>query len=242
VTDDLMAQFAQMQKYTTALHNVINTAQDQAPQQSEGSDQTGTVHVTLGPDGLPVTFRVGNNWKHQITPETFGGAVFNAFQAAIGDRLTAWGDALADNGWQQRVDELKGGPAHAPDVGRIPLAFRKPVEDVAPRAIDEVTEDVLRAFGNVDSFAAQSAGATGADRTDHLTIGLSATGMTSCTVDARWVADQSAAALMNALSEALLSAKEDLASKSEQRAQASGLDDLVTEAMALLKNVSKYTD
>jgi hypothetical protein len=237
-----MAQFGQMQNYAAALHDLINTAQAQAPQRSEGADRTGTVHVTLGPDGLPASFRVESNWTRKVKPEAFGDTVFEAFQAAIGDRLSVWGDTLADDGWQQRIDRLKGGPASASGQGRIPLAFRSPVQDVTPRPLDEVTEDVLKAFGNVDSFAAQPGGAMGTDRSEHVTINLSSTGMTSCTVDARWVSTQSAAQVMNALSEALSGAKEDLSGKSEKPEQTSGLDGLIAEAMALLKDTSKRAD
>lgn len=57
--DDLMAQFAQMQKYTAALHGLITEAQAQAPQRSEGADQSKAVRVVLGHERLqpPLTIR-----------------------------------------------------------------------------------------------------------------------------------------------------------------------------------------
>ena len=93
-----MAQFAQMQKYAAALHDLINTAQAQAPRHSAGADQTGSVRVTLGPAGLPMSFRVDNHWHRKIKPDAFGDTVIEAFQAAVGDRLSTWGDTLSLSG------------------------------------------------------------------------------------------------------------------------------------------------
>jgi hypothetical protein len=243
MTDDLMAQFAKMQEYTTALHAMVNAAQSQAPSESKGSDRTGSVHVTLDTDGIPVSFRVDNRWNRNIEADSFGDVVFEAFQAAIGDRLTVWSDSLTEDGWQERVDKLQGGPTGVAPEGRVPPAFRKPAEEVTPRALDEVAEDALKAFDNVDSYSMQPEGAIGTDRSGHLAIGLSSSGMTSCTADGQWVSTQSAARLMNALGEALANAKEDLAAKVEsQGGIGGGLDRLLGEAMALLKDPSKYVD
>jgi hypothetical protein len=240
VTDDLMAQFAQMQKYTATLHNLMTAAQSQAPRQSEGADKTGTVRITLGPDGLPTTFRVGSDWDRRMEPAAFGGAVMEAFQVAINDRMETWTQSLAEDGWRDRADQLKN-PGSA-TTGRVPAAFRKPVEDVNPRPLSDITEDMFKAFDNVQTAPPKTDGANGTDRTGKLAIGLSATGMTSCTVDERWAGDQTAARLMNALGEALASAKADLALKSAKPQPASGLDRLFAEAMALLNDPRKLAD
>lgn len=96
--DDLMRQFAQMQQYTAALHGLITAAQAHAPQHSEGADQSRTVHVVLGSDGLPESFRVASDWTRRIEPAAFAGAVLEACQVAISDRLAVWTKTLEDAG------------------------------------------------------------------------------------------------------------------------------------------------
>ncbi|MGQ0839138.1 hypothetical protein [Actinokineospora sp.] len=244
--EDMMAQFAQMQRYATALQNLVAGAQEHAPRESEGADPTKSVHVTLGPDGLPTTFRVDTEWERKMGPETFGGAVVEAFQAAIGERLSAWTSALAEDGWQDRVDKLKGGLTGAPDKGRIPPAFRKPdAEDIPARPVGDLSEQVIKAFDNIDVFSAQSAArgvGTGMDRSGKLTIVLSTTGLTSCSADAHWVGEQTAARLMNALGEALAAAKADLAANAEKPAPNNGMDQVLAEAMALLNDPRRLAD
>ncbi|MCE7001635.1 hypothetical protein LWC34_02085 [Kibdelosporangium philippinense] len=242
MTDELAVQFAQMQKYTATLHSLMTAAQSHAPRQSAGADKSGAVRITLGPDGLPASFRVDNDWDRKITPAAFGGAVMEAFQVAINDRMETWTRALAEDGWRDRVDQVKG-PATATE-GRIPAAFRKPVEEVNPRPIGDIAEDMFKAFDTVDALAAvpKSDGASGTDRTGKITISLSSSGLTSCTVDEHWAARQTAAQLMNALSQALTAAKEDLSRKSQKPQPMSGVDRLFAEAMALLHDPRRLAD
>jgi hypothetical protein len=238
-----MAQFAQMQKYTAALHGLMSSAQAQAPRHAEGSNRTGSVRVTLGPDGLPESFHVDREWNRRISSDAFASGVLEAFQAAVSDRMAVWGESLAEDGWQDRVDRLKGGLTNAPE-GRIPPAFRKPVEEVRPRPIGDVTEDVIKALDNMNAFSSmpRDDSATGTDRRGDLTITLSPTGLTSCTADGDWVSQQSAASLMNALGEALAAAKEELRNKAENPEPVSGLDRLFAEAMALLNDPGRLAD
>lgn len=240
MTDDLAAQFAQIQKYTATLHSLMTVAQEHAPRQSEGADESGAVRVILDSDGLPRTFRVDNNWDRKIDPAAFGGAVMEAFQAAISDRLEAWSRSLAEDGWRDRVDQLKG--PSAPTGGQVPAAFRKPVENVAPRPIGDIAEDVFKAFDNVAAPPPKTNGASGTDQTGKLAVTLSAQGLTSCTVDERWAADQTAARLMNALGQALAAAKEDLSRNSQNPQPLSGVDRLFAETMALLNDPRRLAD
>lgn len=118
------------------------------------------------------------------------------------------------------------------------------MEQVTPRRLDEVTEDVFKAFDNLDAFAAmpRTEGASGTDASGKLTITLSGTGMTACTADERWVTQQTSAKLMNALSEALRAAKGKLATMTAKPEPAGGMDRLFAEAMALLNDPRKLAD
>lgn len=248
MTDELMAQFAQLQRYTAALHQLITTAQEQSPRRSEGADATGAVCVEIGPDGLPTTFRVDGQWDRMLAPEDFGGAVVQACQAAIGDRLAEWSAALQASGWQHEADRLRGGPTAQPTtpLTRVPPAFRRPVPDVRPRPIGQITEDVLAAFDDTAQFVPPTAaGGTGAAAGGKLVVTLSPTGLTSCTADGRWVAEQTAARLMNALSEAVTAAKADLGRRAPETAvpgSGAGMDRLLAEAMALLNDPRRLAD
>ncbi|WP_173142236.1 hypothetical protein [Kibdelosporangium persicum] len=158
------------------------------------------------------------------------------------DRMEAWTRSLAEDGWRDRVDQAKG-PSTATE-GRIPAAFRKPVEEVNPHPIGDIVEDVFKAFDAVDALTAvpKSDAANGTDRTGKLTIGLSSSGLTSCTVDEHWAVRQTAAQLMNALSQALTAAKEDLSRESQKLQPMSGVDRLFAEAMALLNDPRRLAD
>ena len=245
MTDDLMAAFAQMQHYTAALHRLIATAQEQAPRRSEGTDDSGAVRVELGADGLPTAFQVDRDWERMLEPEAFGAAVVQACQAAMGDRLSAWSTSLQDSGWQDGANRLRGGPQAQPATPptRVPPAFRRPVPEVTPRPLGQLTEDVLAAFDGVGDFAAPRPGAsTGSGGGGKLTITLSTTGLSSCTADPTWVDAQTSARLMNALSEALAEAKSKLDRTPPASPEPPGMDRLLAEAMALLKDPRRLAD
>lgn len=234
MTDDLAAQFAQMQRYALALKDMVNSAQSQSPSRAQGSDATGAVRVVLGPDGIPTSFRVDRDYNRKIDPGSFGSAVLEAFQSAMEDRLSTWGNSLVENGWQQRQEDLQRGRYQPTAESQVPAAFRQPSATTAPRALDEVTEDVLRAFDNASQYSSHPRTARGTDQSGHLTIELSTSGMTSCTADGAWVSKQTAARLTNALGQALSRAREVLAEASEPPGGATSLDQLVAEALALL--------
>lgn len=232
--DELLAELAQLHDYAQGLQGLLATAREAAPAASSGSDRTGTVTVALGPDGLPESFQVRPDWHRTIAAAAFAGVVLEAFQAAVGERLKAWTGTLDDQGWRASVERLE---TDARPAGRIPPAFRCPTTD--PRSVDAVTEDMIKAFDDVHRFAeagVATATGRGADRSGNLTLVLSAAGLVSCTADADWVSTQSAAALMNALGAALRAARADLARRPEQPSRSDGLDSLLGEAFALLRD------
>lgn len=199
--DDLLAQFAQIQRYPAGLQDLLAEAQAVAPQHSEGTDKSGAIRVQLGPDGIPTSFRVSNDWAQRLEPAEFGPAVVEACQSAIGQRLEEWTGSLEEDNWQDKVERLKGGPSDTTppprEPGRIPPALRRAVEEAEPRRLDLLAEEMITAFDNVESLVPPpvepASGSAG-----RLTITLSSTGLTSCTTEPRWVSGQSAAGLMNA--------------------------------------------
>lgn len=245
MTDDLMRELTQIQQYATGLQGLLATAQAEAPRSSEGTDRTGTVRVFLDSDGLPSSFRVEFGWNRKIAAEHFGGAVLEAFQAAMGERLAVWTRTLEEQGWQAQADQLRLDLEEASTPGDIPPAFRQPTEVVNPRPIDQVAEDMIKAFDQVGSFAAPSPQATtgtGSSRSGKLVLTLSKGGLVSCTADSEWVSAQTAATLMNALGEALSAARTDLENSTPRPAPSGSLDRLVAEALALLGDPHRVVD
>jgi hypothetical protein len=240
--DDLLAELAQLHEYAQGLRGLLATAQRAAPAASSGSDRTATVTVVLGPDGLPESFQVRPGWHRTVAPAAFAGLVLEAFQAAVGERLERWTGTLDEHGWREGVDRLATDAGAGP-AGRIPPALPRPTAD--PRSIDAVTEDMIKAFDDVHRFAESgvaTATGRGADRSGNLTLVLSAAGLVSCTADADWVSTRSAASLMNALGEALRAARTDLAGRPEQPSGSGGLDSLLGEAFALLRDPRLVTE
>ncbi|MGQ0718131.1 MAG: hypothetical protein ACT4NP_12645 [Pseudonocardiales bacterium] len=248
MTDELMRELAQIQQYAAGLQGLLATAQAEAPRSSEGTDGTGTIRVFLGPDGLPNSFRIESGWNRKIPAEGFGGAVLEAFQAAMGERLAVWTRTLEDQGWQAQADRLRVDLDEQASVSeqRMPSAFGNTVQDVTPRPIDQVAEDMIKAFDHVGDLAAppaQATGGTGQSRSGKLVLTLSKAGLVSCTADPEWVSGQTAATLMNALGEALDAARADLANSTVQAAVPSGsLDRLFAEALALLRDPRRVVD
>jgi hypothetical protein len=246
VNEEIMAQFAQIQRYAAGLQGLLAEAQAMAPGRSQGADRSGAVHVTIGPDGLPSSFRVAPDWKRKLQAETFGSAVLEACQAATGERLSAWTNALADDGWQDKVERLKGDPTDpAPPIQEpapIPPALRKAVEQARPRPADQLAEEVLGALDNVEQFTPPSASGSGSAARGKLTVTINPTGLTSCTADPEWVSKLTAARLMNELDTALAAARADLQAHSQRAKPAAGMDRLIAETLSLLKDPRRLAD
>jgi hypothetical protein len=246
VNDEIMAQFAQIQRYAAGLQGLLAEAQAMAPKRSQGADRSGAVRVTTGPDGLPVSFQVAPDWRSKVAAEAFGAAVVEACQAAIGDRLATWTNTLAEDGWQDKVERLKGGPADpAPpsqEPARIPPAFRRPADQAWPRPVDQIAEEVLRAADGVGRLTPSSASGTGSAARGKLTVTVNRTGLTSCTADPQWVSRQTAALLMNALGVALAAARADHQARSRRPEPATGMDRLIAETLSLLDNPDRLAD
>jgi hypothetical protein len=127
----------------------------------------------------------------------------------------------------------------------MPPALRHPAEDVTPRPIDQVAEDMIKAFDHVGDFAAPPPHAirgAGSSRSRKLILTLSTTGLVSCTADPEWVSAQTAASLMNALGEALTAARADLENGTDRPVPSRSLDHLFTEALALLRDPRRAVD
>jgi DNA-binding protein YbaB len=247
MTEEILRELQQFQRYAAGLQGLIADAEGMAPRSAEGADSSGVVHVTIGSDGLPESIRVDSDWDRKLEPDAFGDAVVQAFQAAMGERLSAWTQTLQEDGWQGQVDRLQADvdrrpPAAAP--GEIPAAFRRPATTAKPRGLGELTEDMIKAFDNVEQLArpATAATGTGTAASGKLVLTLSQHGLVACEAEPRWVSDQTAARLMNALGEALAEAKAELAELAGEPEPARPLDRLLGEVLALLNDPRRLAE
>jgi hypothetical protein len=155
LTDDVLRDLRRLQQYAAGLRGLLTDADAHAPQQAAGADRTGAVSVLLGPDGLPNSVRVAPDWPQWVRPEDLGAAVLEAGQAAAGQRLAAWTEALDRTGWRSDADRLR--ETHPPSSDTAPVI----TPDPSPRPLQDLAEDVLASFDTIDLVAAAPARGAG---------------------------------------------------------------------------------
>lgn len=220
--NDLEWQLMELQTYAESLSGLMSGARDSMPDRAEGRDRSGSVWVEIGPDGIPLRFHVAPDWPRRLAPDAFGAAAAEACQVAVGARLASWTAGL-----------------HQPRLGQAvstPAAWR--ARYVESRSLGEITEDLIQAFDDLERAERRPSDPSprfrGRGGGGRLTLKLSDNGLTSCTAEARWTANQTGARLTMALSEALDDAKAQCAAAPETPKTLGGLDMLFAEAMALL--------
>lgn len=214
--DDMLRDLARLRHYASGMQQLFEELQLAAPERSEGTDRSGTIHAVLGRDGLPIQFRVRSWWRERLTPESFGAAVTEACQEAVKDRGALWAQQLRESGWQQRLDRLEDDSAQTPqaDPDPVPPAFRRPASSTQPRPLGVLAEEAIDLLDVVTRQAAtpqpQRAGGSGANQHGTLTVTVSPGGQASCQADPRWVSQRSGAQLSQALNEVLTKARRNL--------------------------------
>ena len=212
--DAFTRELAELRSYLAGLGSVFQELEQQAPARSTGTDATGTIRVTLDHAGQPEQITVHDSWPQRLRPDALSAATAEAFSAAATARGAAWKDALDRAGWQQRADRLddRAGPAvTAP--GELPAAFRR-VPPGPPRPVSQLAEDVLTGLDSAAALAARPRPAsqgTGANRERTVTVTLRPGGQLACEISAQWAAPRTAAALNDALAQALTAARRSLA-------------------------------
>jgi hypothetical protein len=248
-----------LQEHASRLQQVIAEAQSSAPAHADGSDSRGAVHVRLGPDGLPRSFRVKGDWNRRVPADAFAAAVFEACMTAARERTAAWAARLEREGWQSRVDQLRDeldqtpagaadtGAAHMPVSGRVPAAFAGMPREDEPRSLHVLAEDALSAFDAVERQAASPPGppqGSGDAADGRLVLTLSASSLVSCRADPEWVTGQTATGLTRALGQALAAARASLAgaaaaAEADAARQSAVLGQIFTEALELISSETR---
>jgi hypothetical protein len=187
----------------------------------EAADRSGTIHVVVGPDGLPESVSVAAGWLRALGSERFGAAVGEAVDAALEQWFKAAVDALGPLDAQA--------PEPDPDAAPVPT---RPLFDVLSEALDVMRDTAER----LDRAAAAPRVGTGSAGFGKLVLVLSPDGTVSCTADPHWVSDQDPAALTDALNRALAGARDELA-RAAPALPSARLGDLAGELQATLRDV-----
>ncbi|MDT3398186.1 hypothetical protein RKE29_16310 [Streptomyces sp. B1866] len=251
MTDDIIRELSQFQGYTQKLQRLISELQNTAPQHAEGTDAQGAVTVRLHPDGLPESISVASDWQRRRRPDDIGPAVVEAFEAAMNERLERWSRTLQQSGWEARAEQLDRSVPDTFSSGRAPA--ESPVilgtnpRNVVPRRLDEVAEELLTLFGTIGQSDTEDGGTpevTGTSAGRRVSITVTRGAVAFCAVDTEWAGRQSSVRLNQAFGEALSDARSRLDSTVAETGgtgPARQLDGLLSEAMTILADPSRYT-
>jgi hypothetical protein len=258
MVSELSGDQALVKERIARLVRALADMQSSAPRLTEGADARGAVHVVLGADGLPESFRVARDWNRRVAASAFGTAVLEAFNVAARERVEVWSRTLDSQGWPARLGQLRieldavlpdpDPGSRSPGLGdaagpALPAAFVR--GGVMAQPPEEMAEEAIRVFDSVDEVAASPASVgpqgVGRNRGGSLVITLSRAALVSCRVDPQWLPGKDAASVATALGQALGQARARLADS--VRAAGAGaarrsenLDRIFDEAMALLNS------
>ncbi|WP_413103528.1 YbaB/EbfC family nucleoid-associated protein [Streptomyces sp. Inha503] len=251
MSEDIIRELQQFQQHAENLRQLMSDMHDQVPRSSEGTDAQGAVSVTLGGDGLPESIKLASDWQRRRRAEDLGGAVVEAFESAMSDRMERWSRSLEQSGWEERAGQLDDdfdSPASSTPSRPVPEISDHDVRHVLHRPVDESIEDVLTAFDTVDQLDADSflpPQVKGESAARRVAITLTAHALVSCEVDPQWAAGQSVVRLNQALNEALNNAREKVSSAVSPGAAGVAnlhVGGLMNEFLAIIKNPQHFTD
>jgi hypothetical protein len=241
--EEILRDLARLNQRAAGLAKLLTAIERAAPARSQGIDRTGMVQAVLGPDGVPEAIQVHGNWRERLPAASFAGAVAQACQAAMHERVQAWTRVLADAGWQERFDRLRhdsGAATADPGPPPVPPAFRR-ADGARTRDPGSLIEEVIsRHDATSQAMTAQAQAppqGTGATPGRTVVLTLLAGGRVNCQADPRWVDQQMGATLTRALGQALASARQDLARASGEHSRgAAEPDGLTAELLAAMND------
>ncbi|MFC4495914.1 hypothetical protein ACFPA8_17475 [Streptomyces ovatisporus] len=107
MADEILAALRNFQQYTAGLQGILQEVQRGMPSGTEGRDAGGAVTVRLGSDGLPETVTFARDWARKCGPEAIGGAVTEAYGAAMSASMEAMQQAMEGMDVQGRTEALR---------------------------------------------------------------------------------------------------------------------------------------
>ena len=158
-----LEQMVRFQRLASALEAAANDAKAARPGRVEGTDSTGTVHVTLGPDALPVAISVGPDWRRAVGSEGLAAAVVEASEVAAGVWMAAWTVAIEERDMPATLARLRD------EIDRDEPHGEEPTPDLVLASLLESHPPVRRrpmveVVGDLSRVASLAAGTAVADR------------------------------------------------------------------------------
>ncbi|GAB3140947.1 hypothetical protein GCM10027290_12660 [Micromonospora sonneratiae] len=233
--DELLASAGQLAAASTATAGAY-----------AGEDPTGTVRIVLDEAGQPADVELASEWRSAVGSDGLADGVRQAWQAAVGARVTAWSEAV----------ETSSPPA--PPAGhRQPSPVDLP-SDAEPgdllgyrvqsnlSGLMSLLADAEAALDQVQRLTVGAGPATAQGRSAdrEVTVTISAGELIELQADPRWLAGASATAVGRAIRAALVDAHRSL-SQSEAVPQPAALGELgtlTTDPVALLRTVGLLRD
>lgn len=238
MSDELITRLQRLHGVATAMRGLIHEAQAAAPARSRAKDASGAVTVVLDSAGLPVKILVAQGWQQQLSPASLGAALSQACSRAARIRVQAWARALESGAWGRKVARMmrsEAGPVPPAD-GEVPILFQR--DQATARPLGDLAEEMINTCAGVRANATVPAEFSGSDRGRHVTIVLSAAGLTTCRVDARWAEGRTGSELSTAASLALTAARAALQTGSARRVAESARppEAILSEALWLIRH------
>ncbi len=244
--DEIIREYSGFRQYASGLRVLISEAQAKAPRNNAASDRSGAIRVALRSDGMPDSIQVAHDWRRRLSADAFADAVVEASHIARGERLEMWIRLLDEEDWQSRVDHFRDGFEDRSELtGASIAAFGRESPEVAPRPVEQIAEDLIRAFDALERAPKPEAGrarATGSSANRRLTLTLSENGIESCAAASGWIARQTGARLSGVLEGALRSARSQLARAVQVESTTANVRGLFDEAIALLADPRRLVD
>ena len=220
------------------LQQMIEKVNSQVPSRVDGFDTSGAISVVVGPDGLPASIHVSDDWTFRLMAERLAEAVMGAFTAAFYERLRAWTTAYDIEDLDGLIEgdlDLAEGPGddEGEDEPPFPAPSTRPA--ITPRDPEAYALAVLEALDDVGEATAEApASSSGVGVIDGcLELTLTGAGLIGCFVEPDWAAHLSGEELTEAFNATLAAAREDLDAASG--ASPSGrLRKLLDEGFAIL--------
>jgi hypothetical protein len=224
---------AQLQRSAAELGCLALDLAAATPPSVEGSDQTGLVHVVLGPDGIPTAIHVREGWQQRVDPARLASAVIDANGDAVQRAMQAWTVAMQENGWWRRQADFDADAVEGTAGAGQPLS-----ESLFGHARDsnELAEEVLSKLQATQTQQAPPpAPDEGQDDGQHVTIQIASGGLNACTIEPDWARRHNGSSISAALSTALQRA---VAKRSAQPSPRIELDALLGDALATLTSLT----
>lgn len=223
--EEILRDLERLKRYGGELGRLLSELGRVMPERSQGTDRTGMVMAALGPSGLPEAIQVHSRWRERLPAGSFSAAVAEACQSAMRERGAAWAKALDAPAWKRRFDQLEPDRAGAsPEPGRpeLPAALLRGGSSGRPRESGALAEEAISLYDSTGSRAERTQAqlppqGVGANPERTIALTVLAGGQVSCHANPRWVEQQTAPVINQALGQALTAARQNLA-----RAQGDG--------------------